>query len=413
MRNMIIVVVVVVIIAIVLIAGLYAAGVGPFSTSGSGGSGGVAGESYSTAVTQAKPAASSTSGGPWTVVAGIGVNAPNTLKVNATSLNSVSGSCTEKVLAGASGITSLPGSSSAVSTGTTPIWIIEFTNSSGAILEVAVLGGTATAVLEESAYGSCLGGSVATVSQPSTVVDSPAAASAALAAGGTAYLNQHSGVFAEYVLIPTEIDTILGTSTLVTSASWVIVLTNCNPSLTSTTTTDGKTSAQFIAYINATTGVVSHTLTTSSGCAGSTGGTGGGGTNVLLTHCPAIIADLIQMGTGPYSLNGSMDCTGFSPVAGDFTVKLENATTLSSVSTGSITDFEIVNYTLSGNFTLDSTYNFGSNTWTNPSAEIGNLSGPNEFHLDSTSSLGGDVVLLTSTSSCPFAGSIVLKILVE
>ncbi|HTT25543.1 MAG TPA: hypothetical protein VMH90_01085, partial [Thermoplasmata archaeon] len=237
-KTLIIVGVVVVVVIILLLAGLYAAGVGPFSKSGSGSSTGGGADTFSQAASAASPAATGVAGGPWTVIGGSGVLTASSFSVNSTffETEAAASGCDGKLLTGSSTISSLPSSTEAPVNGATPIWVIYFDNSTGGVLEVAVIGGTATPVVTFVSFGPC--GESPTLNLPTNHIDSPAAAAAALSDGGTTYSAAHSSFSTIFVLVPGTSATYSG-HTVTVPASWEVELTNCNPSQTTATTLDG------------------------------------------------------------------------------------------------------------------------------------------------------------------------------
>jgi hypothetical protein len=413
---MLVVVGVIVVVVIVALAGLYAAGVGPFSKSGSGSPAGVGSagpETYSQAAAQASSASSGVAGGPWTLEAGIGIISPISLSSNASNLNNSGDGCTQKVLPGDSVVTTFPSTNAAASSGTTTTWLIELSNASGWTLDVAVFGGTATPLTEQLGFGSCESGLSETASLPAGVIDSPAAASAAMAVGGDTYASGQSSYFVEYFLTPTVQLDAFGSKTT-TPGFWLVSLTNCDPSRPGGSTTDGNPSAQFTAELNATTGKLISSENSSIGCGGTGktipgggGGGGGGGKPTFLAATDTITeyqqnnsntSNLVWYNNATFGAVSGVEATSLT--LANITVQIENNTTGAVLPTTGWT-LQLTNFT-----TIVSTYDFGTNTWSHPGQKYGNDLSPYWFELNTSTNMTGDKIVWTATATAPVTGSI-------
>ncbi|MFZ0830962.1 MAG: hypothetical protein WCB18_07580 [Thermoplasmata archaeon] len=401
-RRLLLVVVAVVIVAAVVLAGLYFAGIGPFafaktkSSSGNNGSG-TAG-SFSQAAATAKPSVSSVNGGPWTLVGGIGIQVTTAVPVNTTDLNATSsgGGCGAKILPAASSVTSIPSSSSAPSSGLTNAWIILYANATNGVLEVAVFSGTATPIITLGIYGGCATG-VTGLSLPSGYIDSPAAGQAAANAGGSSFQAKYSAVDVEYILVP-SVTTSFGDVSI--SATWDVEYTTCDLGADNGKTLNGASPAQFIASINATSGTLIQSENTSAACASASGSSGGGKTP-LSTDCYTIPFQEQYVGS-TYWNNGTLACSIDTLTAGDLTIAVENNSTSAAVSTTGFT-LQIYNFT---GMVVVSTYDFATNTWSTPGTPVG-FSFYDEWVLTTPSSMVGNKLVVSATSSAPVTGSVV------
>jgi hypothetical protein len=399
------VVVAIVVVIAILVAALAVTKTGPFSTNGTGGGGGggvSAGETYAAAASGTSSSTGSVPGGPWTAIGGVGISEPSSTSLNSSwkTQEAAGLGCPTKLLSGASSITVFPGSSSSASSGSTPAWIILYSNASGGLLEVADFSGTATPLLTATSYGGCIGGSTVSAALPSNVIDSPAAAAAAMSGGGNVFASSHSSFFVEYILVPSVTDS-LG-SPKFTQSTWEVTLTNCNPSGTSSTTSYGKAATDFTASINSTTGAVirAETYPALLGCTGTI--TGGKGTfaskATLITEYQANNS-FSTTPTAWYN-NATFGGVSLSLTLADFTVKVENNTTGTPISTTGLT-LQVMNGTKDM-----ADYNFVTNTWTNSSTPYGGLLSTFVLVLTSSMNMSGDKMVVTATASAPVTGSI-------
>jgi hypothetical protein len=396
-----VVVVVIVVIAAVIVAGLYLAGVGPFSFAkskggnGNGGSGSE--ETFSQAAGKAQSAAAAQSNGPWTLIGGVGVVISASVAVNTTLLNASTsaGGCSTTLLAGASTVTSIPSSSASASSGESNAWTIWYANAANNVLEVTVFNGVATAIITQTSYGGCLTG-VTGVSLSASAIDSPAAAEVAASAGGNSFGSSHTAFDVEEILVPSVTIT-FDSMTNSIGASWDISYTTCDLGSHDGSTLNGEPVAQFTASINATTGKLIQSENTSTACP-TLSGSGSGGKATLESKCSAFFIESYAAPT--YWNNGSLICTINTLTAGDLTVSIENATTGNPVSTSGFT----LELTDGIGGSVDSTYDFGTNTWSTTSSPIGTVE--DYWVLVTSSTLAGDNIVITATGAAPVTGSV-------
>ena len=259
-RVLLLAVVVIVVVAIVAVAGLWAAGIGPFAKTSSAGE-----ETFSQAAGSAQSAANGESGGPWSVVGGFGFQWGSSSLQGTSGLGSLTGSsgCSTTMLTSATAI-SLPSSTVAVSSGTSSAWLIWLAGS-GDDMFVTVLGGSATPIAKIGGASCPLTSLGATLSLPSGYVDSPAAGAAAYAHGGSAFLANHSKVDVGYTLTPAISFSIAG-HTSVQPARWSVTMTNCDLSGNSGTTMDQKPPIMFTDTVNASSGAAANGTTSITSC---------------------------------------------------------------------------------------------------------------------------------------------------
>lgn len=260
-RTLLVVVAAVVVLVVIVVAALALTGVLTGSKS-SGGSGGTT--SFSASRTGAQNAANGYQGGGWNLIGAFGSASTTTQSSPVANLTSaLSASCTFTAAAGLPASFSL-GATSSVSSGEAGAWVFAFTTTSGStILLVANLGGSTT-ILGTLGGSSCFGGALGLLTPISTVVDSTAAADAANAAGGSAFLSAHTAVWGSYSLLA-------GVSFLgfTEPSEWTITYSTCPISGGSA----GSGSA-FSAVVFATNGTVHSTNTTAQSCSGLPGSSG-------------------------------------------------------------------------------------------------------------------------------------------
>jgi len=409
-----VIVIVVVVAAAAILAGLWALGVGPFSSSntssggGGGGGGGGTGETYSAAAQTASSAVSASppAGGPWTLTGGEGVNIPSTLSVNQSVLNQSTqgGLCGTKILPGASSIASLPATTAGPSSGDSDAWIILFVNATYGTLEVAVFGGTATPLLTTTDFGGCAAPATS-VSLPSKVVDSPVAATVAYNDGGSTWVSS----WPKYDMIEILTPSVLTSHTQIPSY-WVITYTTCNMGTDNGQTFGSEAPSQFTAFVYPTNGTLYRTLNESSACpsasSGGGGGGGGGGKPTLSSVCFGGFFEYNN--TIDYYNNGTISCAEITTMTdGDLTVSIVNSTTGTPVTTTGFT-LEIQN---TSTMAVLSTYDFSTKTWSSPSLSVfGPKDTLNWFVLLTPQTMQGDSIVLTATSSAPATGSLTLTL---
>jgi hypothetical protein len=407
MNMGIVVAVVVVVVAAVVLAGLFAAGVGPFhlNNSGAGGGGGGGGgsgspQTYSQAAATAQPTTTSIAGGPWTLAGGVGVVTPTSEAVNTTTINATlaGGLCQPHFLSTASSLTSIPSTSTSAASGAANTWVIWFANSTVGIAEVAVFGGVATPVLTVGVYAGCSVGASG-VSLPSDSVNSPAATAAAWSSGGSAFTAAYASYDLEDILVP-SVTLNFGGKVETSAASWEITYTTCNLGAEDGTTLAGEPVAQFTASLNATTGTLIRGLNATEPCSGSGGG-GGGGKPTFASVEGAFVASQQHRG-GTYWDNAPLITSLDALTTGDLTANIENGMTNATFSTAGMTR-EVVNGT---NFVVYSVYNFTTHAWNDTSVTVGAGFSTNSFTLISPIRLKGVKFVLTATAAAPVTGSV-------
>jgi len=405
-----IVVVVIVVAAAAVLGGLFAAGVfnsGSKSSSSPGGGGG-SGETFSQAASAAAGVTGSVSGGPWTLVGGVGTVLANAVTVNQTLLNSSASAsgCHSHLLSQASSVTSIPSTSAAPTSGDSDAWVVWYSNASLGILEVAVFAGTATPILVESTYGSCET-SVTSVSLPSSFVNSPSAASTAYSNGGSAWIASWPTYDIEEILVPGTNITV-GSSTTFLPSTWEVTFTTCNLGAEDGSTLGGQAASQFTASIYSSNGTFERGTTTSTACATSShGGGGGGGGKSKLSSCVGFFGQENVTAT-TYWNNGTAVCASVSTLTvGDLTVTVENNTTHAAVAT---TGFVLEVENVSSGAVL-SVYNFGTNSWNATGVAVfSDASVENYFVLVTPASMAGENIVFTATASAPATGSLALAL---
>jgi hypothetical protein len=410
MKIGIVIAVGVVVVVAAVLGGLYATHSGPFQANGSSspGGGGGSGETFSQAAALAQPSTSPVSGGPWTLVGGVGVVTSSAITVNDTTLNTsfAGGLCQPHFLSSESSVTSIPSTSTSGSSGTTNAWLIIYANATAGALEVAVFGSVVAPVLTIAVYGSCgLGASA--LSLGANYVNSPAAETTAYNEGGSTFVAAHPSYNVEEILVPTVTEKIDGITTT-SGSTWEIAYTDCNVAADDGATLGGAAPAQFLASINATTGtfirgIDSTTACASSGGAGGGGGGGGGGNakNTFSNVTEAFFFSQQHTSKTSYWNNGSLVTTVTNLTAGEVTISIENNTTGVAVSTTGMT-LQIVNISLA----VISVYSFTTNTWNNTAISVGNALTLTVFALNSTASLKGDKFVVTAIGSAPVTGSV-------
>jgi hypothetical protein len=214
----------------------------------------------------ARPVADRTVGGfqngGWTLVVAAGVVSATTepVPLNTTALGNLTSGCTYTLVAGIGGL-SLPGFTGNRSSGVSPAWEFLYRNASYALAFVSVINGQGTVFatltgLECSFYAQLL------LPVPGNVIDSSQAA-AAVQPEAASFLAQYPNASAEFGLIG-GIASFLGVHSV--GPEWSVIYNTCalSPSATGT-------GVQFNATLNALTGQVLSTNTTSGvSCGGST-----------------------------------------------------------------------------------------------------------------------------------------------
>lgn len=241
-----------IVVAIVaLVAGLWAAGVGPFARPPGAG----AQETFREAAAVGLGAADEESGGPWTAVAGEGLQLTIAASSNVSEAARAFAlpGCNASTLLDAATTLRLPASTTLSTSGEAASWLITYLGNGG-LLVVAVLSGSASALVKLAGPGCALLQAGLSVSLPPDYLDSPAAVRDALADGGATFAAEHSAIDLSYLLTP-EISASIGGTGFSQGASWEVEITNCDLSGTLGATLDGEPPALFQVAINATSGV--------------------------------------------------------------------------------------------------------------------------------------------------------------
>jgi len=264
-----ILIVAVVVAVVVVIAALWFAGVGPFAKSSNGTSTATF-ATFSQAREAATNAADNYHSAAWGLVLAAGLTTPTavTEQVNSSLSSTTYFGCN---------VTSVPGTTLSISTmafrgdysqGTSSDWGFLFFSAGFSALLVSVDSGQATVVATLATTGSCGTYLGAVTSLSTNALDSPAAMSATLAAGGSTFLSAHPNSTVSYDLLGGISIPILG---IARDPSWDIRMADCTGVTSSSATVPG-----FNATIDATTGkVVGHSSNPTS-CPTSTGGSSSG-----------------------------------------------------------------------------------------------------------------------------------------
>jgi len=292
---MVVVAIAVVVVAAAVVGGLVATGTLHLSSassksngSGSPGGNSGAGESYSAAASAAASTVSSVSGGPWTLAGGTGVVIASPVTVTASELNATAagGGCKPQLLAGASGITTIPATTSSASSGDSDAWVVWYVDASFEVLEVAVFGGVATPVLTLSVYGGCATSSTLSgIALPSDYTDSPSAAATAYKDGGSAWIGAWPNYDLTEILVPGTTITVDDKSTSL-PASWEVTYTTCDLGAGTGATLGGQMRAEYAVSINASSGAFLRGYNSTAACPASE--TPAKGSPTVLLGVPAI-----------------------------------------------------------------------------------------------------------------------------
>lgn len=243
-------------VAVVVVLSLLLSGV---LTPTHGSTGNPATPTFATASAAAASAASSTAGGPWSLVASLGLD--TTLSVTENVSGVAESGCTFASVGTGPPPTQvyLPAYSGSFSAGASPFWgMIYVERSTQQMLLIGVLNGTALPV--GVASGSCVQTYSNLTDVPPAVVDSSAAASTAWSNGGSAFVAAHSSSTLSQEMI------VIGGgkfSGITLGASWVIEYTTCP--LNGTGAPSGS-QPEFQALIDAESGALETAFTTSTSC---------------------------------------------------------------------------------------------------------------------------------------------------
>jgi len=184
---------------LVVLGLLYASGY--FSHAGSAAGSSSPWVTYAGAESAAAGAATGTVGGPWLPVFAAAFVVAHAASIPASNLTTVLSAvnCTATWTGGTAPTVSLPATPASAGVGHSGFWIVGFRNSAGELLVASVLAGNASVLL--TAGGSrCMSDVLSLVEIPSSIVDSPVAVANANAAGGAAFLSEHSNVSQSWVV---------------------------------------------------------------------------------------------------------------------------------------------------------------------------------------------------------------------
>jgi hypothetical protein len=145
---------------------------------------------YATARSEATPVAADVSGGSWTLRAAVGVDERNGTALSLAQAASGAGSnCTLTAEAGAppSGEVEIPAYTGALSAGLAPVWLFIYSNGTGVPFLLVLVTAAGAVPLAEATGASCGSSLTHLGAVPTSLIDSPSAASAAWSSGGSEY----------------------------------------------------------------------------------------------------------------------------------------------------------------------------------------------------------------------------------
>ncbi len=212
----------IVIVAMLIVGGLFWLGVfSPGTRPGTSTS-----PPYSSALGAASSTAQGASGGPWTIVAGVGIALPSNVTESAANISSefATSGCLFAWQGTPPTSVTFPATPTHAAPGSAGAWAFISTNPLLTALVTLVTDSIATNLFTIS--GSCAANFALLSSLPGNVVDSPAAAASANAAGGTAFLIAHPGAERVYAIAAAG-----------SLAFWVVTYSTCP--LSSNTPTTG------------------------------------------------------------------------------------------------------------------------------------------------------------------------------
>jgi hypothetical protein len=360
------VVVVVLLLAVVLL---------PSSSSPSSNPGGNAATNltYSQAAPIAGKAVSGYAGGGWALLFAVGLDSNTTESFPANATSVISSNCTFTASGSTSSLT-LPGTSVSRSAGESPAWEFAYRNGAGTIAVADVLSGQGSVLGTLSGMCVSFFGLLAPV--PSHVIDSSVAA-AAVEPNASSFLTAHPNASAEFGLIGGV--SFLGLGGV--GAEWSIDYSTCSLSATAT-----GTGATFNATVNATTGKVLNSTTSTASCSSS--GTTDLGSSIAFNSISTV-------NNPPYT-NYTLTATSASNgVTWDnFTVQIESGGT--PVTTG-----WTANATSSTNVLIAS-YDPATATWSAGGSHA--VVAGDVLVISTTANLAGDDVVFTGVNG--FSGTI-------
>jgi len=195
---------------------------------------------------------------------------------------------------------------------------------------------------------------------PSGYIDSPAAAAAAYADGGSSYAANHSAVDVSFTLSPTISFSSSG-PTAVHVGAWEVTLTNCDESGATGTTLDGKPPSQFTDEVNVTSGVAGGGSTGTTTCPPSSSSSG--------SHVPQFTgiseAESGAGASGLFWFNTTVNSAPAGITWGDLGVQVEDSSG-NAVPAGPI-ELDATDVT---GACLVATYTFASAGWGAPSTNV-------------------------------------------
>jgi hypothetical protein len=330
-RTMLLVIVAVIVVVLLLVAGLYIAGVGPFSRSSS--SPAVVGDTFSKAAVAANQSANGFGGSPWKTMLAAGADPQVSLLESTAFPSSLFSS---QGLSGCVG-TDEDNATSAVtfssiggnlSAGASPNWLFVLVNGSGALMFTLVLNGQATILEVYSGAGCSAIAQIATL--PPGTIDSSTAVRAAMTDGGYAFVNAHPGGFLTY-----------SASDLSGAGVWFVSYSTCPADGSGTA---GSTYYTFNATVGLTNGsVVGPPVAGTPACGGLdlSGGLSGIGNAASLGGTPGG-----GHGTSGTPINTALSISGVT--SGDSTNYYYNVKVLSASPTLVIGDLEFAILNASG-----------------------------------------------------------------
>ncbi|HTT73724.1 MAG TPA: hypothetical protein VMG99_06220 [Thermoplasmata archaeon] len=233
----------IVVVAVAVLAALAVSGVFSASSS-SNGTGPVA--SYDQAFPTGAATASAAPGGPWTIVAAIGLGIPSSITSANSADTEVGSGCTFTPVAGSPSTFTIYGSPSSAAPGAVGAWVfVALNGSSGSIVMIAVSGGTGTALVVGSGSACTSEFSPLAAIDVATGVDSTTIAASFNANGGGAFLSANAGATQEFVL--------LGAGSGY-PAAWAVIYSTCG--LTQTSGTGNEIEGSYYASNAAPYGAV-------------------------------------------------------------------------------------------------------------------------------------------------------------
>jgi hypothetical protein len=251
-----------VVIAVVAVAALAAAGVLRLGTSSSGPA---ADETFSQALGRAQSESSSTSGGPWTAVAGAAVLTTVAVSEPASNLTNSKqfADCTVTWTGSLPSVLTVPATPAGAATGTSAYWFFVLKNGTNALEVESVSEGAVTPLI--TVYGGeCSVLATDLDAFPGGMPDSPAVIAAVNAAGGSAFLSAHANA--------TQLWGVDGGVTvygITIEPEWTIAYTTC-----SATASSSQAGAVFNASVNGLTAAVTSHNTSAAASCGTSGVTG-------------------------------------------------------------------------------------------------------------------------------------------